>query len=413
MTTTTETLESKKEQANKLVQEIIEIKENVESIKIDAEETYRHIDLKDTEYEKLINSLNRINSATGEAIANFRKERDRIKTLLTQANNFYEKRFLPLSQKIDNTKNGFRAKIIKSDKELKELEKIRESTSKQYDDIRIFVAEYKTKSRELSTINTSIRKLYESTERNKSKTDSLLSKIQSADKEIQEILSKTQNRNTETLNLENSIKIREEKSKELFDEIKRLFDESDIKRKEIQDVYEISHETGLSGEFEKRRNYLKEELIKWNGWILGMSITLLVLLIGLFIYQLSLYDFNIEAHNFDYNFYIRFLILSPVVYYLFFCSSQYNKAKKLFDKYSFKTTLAMSIKFHIDLLTKEESFQKPERLDKILDFILEGFNKIYNEPYANDDFKMKVELANIKLDLQKNLLDKLNITDIK
>ena len=101
-----------------------------------------------------------------------------------------------------------------------------------------------------------------------------------------------------------------------------------------------------------------------------------------------------------------FLILSPIVYYLVFSSTQYNKVKRLHDKYNFKTTLAMTIKSHIELLTQVEIFQSPERLDKILDFIIEGFNKIYNEPYTNDDFKMKVELANIKLDLQKNLLEK-------
>ena len=110
---------------------------------------------------------------------------------------------------------------------------------------------------------------------------------------------------------------------------------------------------------------------------------------------------------------MRFLILSPIVYYLVFCSSQYNQVKKLHDKYSFKTTLAMTIKSHIELLTHEENFQSPERLDKILDFIIDGFNKIYNEPYANDDFKMKVELANIKLDLQKNLLEKINLKEEK
>jgi hypothetical protein len=73
----------------------------------------------------------------------------------------------------------------------------------------------------------------------------------------------------------------------------------------------------------------------------------------------------------------------------------------------------MTIKSHIELLTHVENFQSPERLDKILDFIIEAFNKIYNEPYSNDDFKMKVELANIKLDLQKNLLDKINLKDDK
>ncbi|QGY44710.1 hypothetical protein GM418_13850 [Maribellus comscasis] len=411
--TTNETLKSKRELANRLVQEIIEIKENVESIKIDAEKTYSHIDLKDTEFKKLINSLNRINSTTEEAISNFRKERDRIKTLLTQANNFYDKKFLPLSEKIENKETGFRAKITSSNRELRELEKIKSDCSKQYDEIKKFVSEYKIKSRELSNINSHIRRLSETSEKNKNKTDSLLLKIQKADKEIQDFLTKNKSRNTETLSLEKNIKTRDETSKKLLAEIERLFNESNTKREEIQDVYEIAHETGLSGEFGNRRNNLKDSFKNWEKRILITSIILLVCLIGLFICQLVLYGWDIKDNNFDYNFYVRFLILSPIVYYLVFCSTQYSKVKKLHDKYSFKTTLAMTIKSHIELLTQIEEFQSPERTDKILDFIIEGFNKIYNEPYANDDFKMKVELANIKLDLQKNLLEKLNINKEK
>lgn len=409
--TTNESLKSKRDLANKLVQEILSIKNNVNDIKIEAEGLYRHIESKDKDYKKLIHSLNRINSTTEEAIDNFRHERDRIKTLLTQVNTFYEKKYTPLLQKIEDGETGFRAKINESNKDLKELEKVKLSCSKQYDEIKKFVAEYKVKSRELSNLNTKIRKLSESSENNKTKTDSLLAKIQSAEREIQVLLTNSKKRDSETINLETSIKKREAKSQEVLGEIERLLDESEIKRKEIQDVYEISHETGLSGEFGNRRNYLKESFERWEVRILWTSVILLVSLVGLFVCQLALYDWNIKDNNFDFNFYVRFLILSPIVYYLVFCSTQYNKVKKLHDKYSFKTTIAMTIKSHIELLTHEENFQSPERLDKILDFIIDGFSKIYNEPYANDDFKMKVELANIKLDLQKNLLEKINLKE--
>lgn len=411
--TTNESLKSKRELANMLVQEILDIKGNVESIKIDAENLYSHIDLKNKDYKKLIQSLNRINNTTNEAIIDFRHERDRIKTLLTQANNFYEKKFIPLSQKINDKEGGLRAKITKSNIELRELEKVKTNCSKQYDEIKKFVSDYKIKSRELTTINSKIRKLSEATERNKKKTDILLESIKIADNDIKLILTNSKNNDAQTQNLENSIKQREKKSQELLSKIGVLFDDSNEKRRAIQKVYEIAHETGLSGEFGNRRNNLKKSFEKWEKRILWSSIALLVSLVGLFLFQLVLYDFEIRDSNFDYNFYVRFLILSPVVYYLVFCSTQYNKTKKLHDKYSFKTTLAMTIKSHIELLTKEEDFRTPERLDKILDFIIEGFRNIYNEPYSNDDFKMKVELANIKLDLEKNLLDMFSLKDEK
>jgi len=404
-----DSLKAKRDQANKLVNEIVQVKENIQDVLVDADELYSQIDKKDEKYKKLTQSLDRINKTTESAIANFRTDKENIKRLLTQANSFYEKKFIPLSQKIEDSNTGFRAKITQSSSELKELEKIKVNCGKQYDEIKRFVSEYKTKSQELRTINSTVRRLSESSERNKKKTDVLYDSVRKADIEIRTLLSKNQTRNTETQNLANSITEREKESKILLSKIEQLFNDSDSKRKAIEDVYQISHLTGLSGEFGNRRNDLKDELQVWEKRILNWTTGLLVGLILVFIGQLALYDFKIAGTNFDFNFYVRFSILSPIVYYLVFCSTQYNKAKSLYDKYSFKTTLAMTIKSHIDLLTKEENFNQPERMDKILDFILEGFAKIYNEPYSEEDFKMKIKLANMKIDLQKNLLNKLDI----
>lgn len=403
-----DSLKAKRDQANKLVNEIIKVKENIQDVLVDADELYSQIDKKDEKYKKLIQSLDRINKTTESAIANFRTDKDNIKRLLTQANSFYEKKFIPLSQKIEDSSTGFRAKINQSSSELRELEKIKINSGKQYDEIKKFVSEYKSKSQELRTINSTVRRLSESTEKNKNKADVFLEKIQKADYDIKNILTRNIKRDTETQGLAESILKREKKSNEILNNIEQLFVDSEEKRNAIEDVYQISHLTGLSGEFGNRRNDLKEEVKTWEKRILQWTKILLAGLLFVFIGQLALYNFDIKGTNFDFNFYVRFSILSPIVYYLVFCSTQYNKAKALHDKYSFKTTLAMTIKSHIDLLTKEENFNQPERMDKILDFILEGFAKIYNEPYSEEDFKMKIKLANMKIDLQKNLLKKMD-----
>ena len=39
---------------------------------------------------------------------------------------------------------------------------------------------------------------------------------------------------------------------------------------------------------------------------------------------------------------------------------------------------------------------------------MKGFGKIYNEPYADDSYKMKVKIANFEIDLQKKLIEKLS-----
>ena len=68
----------------------------------------------------------------------------------------------------------------------------------------------------------------------------------------------------------------------------------------------------------------------------------------------------------------------------------------------------MAIKSHIDLLTKQGYFVDPEHFNRILDFVLDGFRNIYNEPHDSDNYKMKIKLANIEIDMQKKIIDKLS-----
>lgn len=410
MTTTNVTLKKKREEANRLVGEISNLKLDAKTLKLEVEQILKNSKVGFSEFNKLNDSLKKINKNTEEAIVGFRKEKDKIRTMLSQANSFYEKKFLPLSKKIDDNDNGFRAKINISNNELRELKKIKLDCSKQYDIINKFVADFKTKSRDLQTINNSIRRYGESSEKNKIKTDELKKDILASNAQIITLLSNVKKNAVESAKLEGIIKTNETYSKDFLSKIEKLHEESKEKRDAIQTVYEISHETGLSGEFGNRRNKLKLEVADWRKRIFWTSLILLTSILALFVCQLALYEWNIKDNNFDFNFYIRFLILSPVVYYLVFCSSQYNKALKLYDKYSFKTTLAMTIKSHIDLLVNEEKFSDVSSQQKVLDFVLEGFKKIYNEPYGEDDYKIKVKLANLKFDLQKDLIKTISKT---
>ena len=405
---TNESLEKKREQANKLVQEIQLIKSDSQSLQESVKKLYEQINTKEKEFKKHIESIDKFATTTKSAIETLKVEKTKIQTLLNQVNSFYEKKYLPLVEKIENNESGFNARIIKSNKLNKELEKITTECSKQYDEIKKYVSEYHRKSKELVVIDNSIRKFAETTEKNKIKSDNFLTSITNANKEIVRLLAETRKDKKESNELVSEIKSLNENSLNLFTDISVNHKNAKEKLAAIQEIYEIAHETGLSGEFENRRNKLKEEIGKWESRIFISSLVLLIGLIVLFVCQLWLYKWELTNKTFDLNFYVRFLILSPIVFYLTFCSTQYSKTKKLYDKYSFKTTLAMSIKFHIELLTLNEKFQNKESMDKLLDFIINAFNKIYHEPYSDDDYKMKIKLSNIELDLQKRFFEKLD-----
>ena len=408
--TTIDTLKSKRAEANKIVNDIIEQSKIIERNVSKSQSILVNIEASSNEAKKLKNSLNRIITTTNDAIQKFRNERDKISRLLTQVNNFYNKKYLPLVEKIENNETGFKARLKQGTAFKNEISRITELSKKQYDEVKSYASELRKRSKELRTIDTSIRKLFE----NSSIRDSQINKIYSNAKDIEYQLTNLQKeldrifiqskKNSETIS--DLLK----KSNKEFEKIESIKFDSEKILKEIQDIYEIAAETGLSGEFDKRRTQLKKLIEKWENRIFITSLVLLLMIVLMFILQLKLYNWDLTNHTFDINFYVRFLIASPVVYYLYFCSTQFNQAKKLHDKYSFKTTLAMSIKSHIELLTKYEKFDDKDRMDKILEFVLSGFQNIYSEPYSQDDYKMKIKLANIEVDLEKRILETITKT---
>jgi len=406
----TDTLKSKRNEANKIVNEIIEQSKIIEKNVDKSNLLLSSIDTNSNEAKKLKNSLNRIISSTNDAIIKFRKERDKVSSLLTQVNNFYNKKYVPLVDKIENNETGFKARLRQGTAFKNEMKRINELSKKQYEEVKNYAVELRKRSKELRLIDTSIKKLFENSSNKNNEINKFHSNIKILEQQIT-ILHKELDKifNTSKKNNE-TISILLKKSNKEYLEIEDIKTDSEKVLAEIQDIYEIAAETGLSGEFDKRREQLKKLIIKWELRILITSSFLLIMIILMFLLQLKLYNWDLTNHTFDINFYVRFLIASPVVYYLYFCSTQFNQAKKLHDKYSFKTTLAMSIKSHIELLTKHEKFDDKDRMDKILEFVLNGFQNIYSEPYSQDDYKMKIKLANIEVDLEKRILETITKT---
>lgn len=363
-----------------------------------------------SESNKLNSSVNRIISTIGESISKFRTERDKISKLLTQVNAFYDKKYIPLIDKIEDEKIGLNARLKQGTQFKNETLKIKESSQKQYEEVKNYASELRKTNKDLISIDSSIRKLFQNSTTKNSKVNEINENVTKLDLQVTRIHKNIEKLYIESQKNEAIISDLLSKSNKEYNQIQEIKTTSENLLSDIQTIYEIASETGLSGEFDKRRSHLKELLKKWEKRIFFTTLTLLILIVLLFIWQLSLYKWDITSHTFDVNFYVRFLIVSPIVYYLYFCTSQYNQTKKLHDKYSFKTTLAMSIKSHIELLTGHEKFNDKERINKILEFILEGFQRIYSEPYSDDDYKLKLKLANMEIDIEKRLIETITKT---
>jgi hypothetical protein len=232
----------------------------------------------------------------------------------------------------------------------------------------------------------------------------LLSSIQGANDQIKILNYQINSLKESSSSNEKTIHDLQEKTFQTFSEIENIKLKSKEKLDEILNIYEMAADTGRSGEFDKRRKLLTIELKKWERYVVCSTVFLLLIIIALFISQLYLYGWKIEKIGTDLNFYFRFLLASPVVYFLTFTAIQYEKTKKLVDKYSFKTTIALSIKNHLELLSSNPKFQEPSHINDILKFTLEAFSKIYDEPYSTEELKISMKIKDIELNIEKTIL---------
>lgn len=366
-----------------------------------------NINKKDKEYNKLNATLQSINETTESVIKVFDADKKKIAFKLSEANKFYTQKYLPFATKINDSSNDLSAKLRETKKDYDAYKKAKADCESKFKEIADIAKNCKAKSMELAKIEATITKFLKRAETNITKIDRLLIKAKEADSEINLIHKNLIEIEKTSQKSKDNIVVLEDNSNSLNEKIIKYHETSGEKLKAIQKIYDIAHETGLSGEFEKRRNDLNKEIKRWEKYVLWTSVLLLAGVIILFVCQYIGNGCEFDE-VFDLNFYVRFLIFSPVVYYLYFVSTEHNKAKKLHDKYAFKTTLSMTIKSHIELLTQNGYFEKSEDCDKILDFILDGFHKIYSEPYGTDNYKMKIKLANFEIDLQKKLIEKLS-----
>ena len=338
-----------------------------------------------SDFNRIIPSINRTQNSVDTVINKLRSDRDKVGKILTTVNRFYNNKFLPLSNKITDPTTGLNAKLNEGRKFERELSKIKENLSKQISHLKDIVSSAKSGLNEVKRIDTSIRKIESKVLSNEKLAIKHLSEIKNYVIKV-EVSTKT------ILNAEKLIKEKENRILELFNKSDIAYSQIELWNKDadqllnkIQTIYQIAAGTGLGGEFDKKRKSLDVELINWRKHLFISTIVLFSVIVLLFILQLWAQNWDFSKIKFDANFYVRFLLTSPIIFYLAFATNQYNKTKSLLEKYSFKTALALSIDAHINLLTNIETLQDAKSMEKITDFILEGFNKIYFEPYAKNE----------------------------
>ncbi|TJY35848.1 coiled-coil domain-containing protein [Pontimicrobium aquaticum] len=399
------TLKQSRQEAELLVSELEkEIAKVKKAIKIGLTDLNSAKEVK-RDFNKLIPQINNISTKVENSLSSFKTDRDRLKRLLRTVDKFYENKYLPLHNKINNKETGLSKTIVKGRQIERQFNNLKLSHQKQVTEIKKLVTESRQKNNELKRIEAKLRTINSSildTEKTVNEKRKIITEADVVIEASKNKILKYEKDIQEKANLINQV---HKKSEEAFEDITSWHEEASTTLKKIKNIYQIAGNTGLGGEFDKKRTVLRSELQKWEKHIFYSTLLLLLIILGLFLLQLMIVEWEMSNLKFDANFFVRFLITSPLIFYIIFAAKEYNKTKSLLEKYSFKTAIALSIDAHINLLTGIEEFKTNENsVDRIMDFVMSGFNKLYNEPYTDESYRMKLKMAKTELELDKKIL---------
>ena len=394
--TNSDTLQARRQEAERILKEINELSEKAEGIYKSIQKISLQSSIEKAAIERNNKVLIDVINGSNKLIESYRNERDRIKVVTRQIDSFYNKSFTPLMNIINDSTTGFKSKIKQNDQLLAEVIKIKDNADSQLVRLKTFVEEYKQKISSLRNIEQAIIKIDKEI---RSKQDNIL-KVNELATEIKAQITVRQKSIFETekevSKLEEQIKKDSISANTLLNNIVDYEREANITLEKIRDIYRIASNTGLAGAFNERRKEYAIEILKWQKIVGWMTASLATIVIGLYVIHLWIY-WGKEI-PYDVNFYIRFFLTSPLIFYLVFSTNQYNKAKKNHERYSLRTTVALSIESHLELLANNPQYTEEESIRKILDFILTTFNNLYKESQTDENKNRKEELKKDYLD---------------
>lgn len=166
-----------------------------------------------------------------------------------------------------------------------------------------------------------------------------------------------------------------EEAKQTVDALKTKTDE--IHNLSLQQLGVISNEK-LSNSFDKVKGDLKSDNKKWFNWLLGTSITLLLAVLGIVVWQTMNGDTIFEV-----SFLVKLALTSPIIFFEFFVNREYSRSKRLIEEYEFKASIARSLEAYKEIIENLFADQPGDEYKKKLDFILESIGQLYSSPMRN------------------------------
>lgn len=92
----------------------------------------------------------------------------------------------------------------------------------------------------------------------------------------------------------------------------------------------------LNREIKKCIKFCEREMSKWERRVLITSLVLFSAILGITIFQMWVSDWDMSLSNYELVDYIKYVLLSPILFYLNFSRIQYTSFKKEMHKHKLK-----------------------------------------------------------------------------
>lgn len=339
-------------------------------------------------YENVNGKLQKIIEEMTNNVKLYADRKVELEKLISQADKFYEKIFTPAKNKIIDPESGLSSVLNKSHVQQRDIVKNLEKINKSY-------LAYQEILKSINTILVSVKSSEKKINASCAKSEITKNDILLIRDSVKEIHKDVVGVKTQCDEKNQQIHLIHKESVDACKKIESNFGKSDSTIQDmvlleaearsfvdkIADQYGIASNTSLAGAFAEKKGELFAELKTWHLKVRNWSVILFVAIVALFLVQ-WLGSPSCDLNDLKFDFYLRFLFVTPLFFYLLFCTGQYNKTRVSLDKYSFKTAIARSLEAHTDLLSR--NFSDPAFKDRVLGFSLSSLSKIYDKPYVDD-----------------------------
>ena len=334
------------------------------------------------------NEVLKIRETVADSFNEFTADKNRIDVLIQEVQTFQRDQFNPTRQQFLDEENGVNAIISDSRQKNKTITNLENQAAQRFKELTTYIQNYQNKLGVLNEVEAAITELQKKTQDPEHGISVILEHINKTRSQVDDAYEKIKSSIKIITEFEVEIESKKKEADEAIEKITISQKDAEDVQGKVNEIYQIIAKTAMGAEFAKARDHYDQER---KSWFIRMLLVIGILIVAAIL--VSVFKFELTEHK-NFNIFLRYSILSPLIYLLVFTSQQYKKSNLSHEKYMYKWVLSFSLEPQAKIL--QTHF--PGHKDAILSFILDKLNKQFAEPFFDQamDKEYQVKQDEIK-----------------